>query len=78
MMAPIALQSPVPTGRLRINARCIGCGICIEIAADLFQSHATEDRAIVHSQPQTRHAWALYREAVQTCPVDAIECLFQE
>jgi len=60
-------------GRYYVNARCIGCTICPEIAPANFASNLEEGYEYVCKQPVDHDEEALCREALEICPVDAIQ-----
>lgn len=69
MSAKIVENAP---GRFYVNARCIGCTICPEIAPANFASNLEEGYEYVCKQPADRDEESLCREAMAICPVDAI------
>jgi ferredoxin len=54
-----------------VNETCIGCEACVEIAPDYFAMKG--DLAYVKRQPDDDEGDNLCREALEACPVDAIE-----
>ena len=54
-----------------VNELCIGCELCVEIAPDYFAMK--DDLAYVKHQPDNDEGDNLCREALEACPVDAIE-----
>ena len=54
-----------------VNDQCIGCETCVDIAPDYFV--VKNDLAYVLRQPESDEGDNLCREAMEACPVDAIE-----
>ena len=48
---------------------CIGSGICVSIAPDVFELDDTMRSRVVHPEAATDD---LYREAAENCPTQAI------
>ena len=59
-------------GRYYVDAECIDCDICRDVAPEHFVRNAKSGHSFVGSQPETRKEEALCREALESCPVDAI------
>jgi ferredoxin len=59
-------------GRVSVDASCIGCDLCPEIAPALFRTAIDTGAAYVWRQPSTPAEVQLCIEAMDTCPVDAI------
>lgn len=58
--------------KIRIDEElCTGCGLCINVAADLFDMPG--DKAIVKSPEVDASQADLCKEAVESCPVEAIK-----
>ncbi len=49
---------------------CIGCGLCVNVAAELFEMQ--DDKAIVKSSNVALEQEADAKQAADDCPVDAI------
>ena len=47
--------------------KCIGCGACVPICAEVFEMH--EGKARVKAQKDS----SCIKEAIDSCPVDAIK-----
>ena len=60
------------TGRYYVDANCIDCDVCRDIAPDNFKRAAEKSCSFVYKQPDNRQEEALCREAMEACPVDAI------
>jgi len=71
-MMPPKIVENVP-GSFYVNTRCIGCTICPEIAPANFASNLEEGYEYVCKQPADRSEESLCREAMEICPVDAIQ-----
>ena len=59
-------------GRYQVDARCIGCAVCSEIAPRTFRFDHEQGYAYVFRQPDGLREVRLCAEAVEICPVDAI------
>ena len=51
---------------------CIGCGLCVGICPEVFDMN-DENIAEVKADPVPSESETTCREAVESCPVDAIE-----
>jgi ferredoxin len=58
-----------------VNQRCIGCCICSAIAPRNFRSNYEEGLDYVYKQPDDAEEQRLCAEAMDICPVNAIEKL---
>jgi ferredoxin len=74
MARPEWLPNNVP-GAFNVTTTCISCGLCADIAPDHFRADDTDDalRNVVFRQPLTEPELRTCREALQACPVEAIE-----
>ncbi len=50
---------------------CIGCGLCAETCPDVFEMNDDKARVKVDEVPE--HAVETCKEAVENCPVEAIQ-----
>lgn len=57
-------------GMFYVDNSCINCGVCAEIAPDIFFMDV--DFTYVHRQPMAQDEIDLCKEAMESCPVDAI------
>lgn len=55
-----------------IDENCIDCDLCHETAPKMFARDEDAGRSIVIRGPQTDEELELYREAAESCPVEAI------
>jgi ferredoxin len=56
-----------------VNRRCIGCQICSAIAPENFRSNHEDGMDYVHKQPDDPVEERLCAEAMDICPVNAID-----
>ncbi|MBT8372036.1 MAG: ferredoxin [Deltaproteobacteria bacterium] len=61
------------SGTYMVNDTCIGCAICSEIAPDNFRFNHEQGCEYVCKQPGTEKEVCLCVEAMDICPVNAIE-----
>lgn len=66
-----AKQPKNVSGRFYVDAACIDCDVCRDIAPDNF-TRSEEGYSFVYKQPQTPEEENLCREALACCPVEAI------
>lgn len=59
-------------GRYYVDSQCIDCDICRDIAPDNFTRESRKGYSFVYKQPEKASEESLCREAMETCPVDAI------
>jgi ferredoxin len=60
------------SGRYYVDRQCIDCDVCRDIAKDNFTRQSARGYSYVYKQPVNSDEDALCREALETCPVDAI------
>jgi len=65
------LPENVP-GRYYVDAHCIDCYVCRDLAPDNFAQRAGHSYIFVSKQPENDEEESLCREALDACPVDAI------
>lgn len=58
--------------KFSVNERCIGCALCTSISAETFEMSG-DGVAVVKHQPDEGVLTAKAVEALEACPVDAIE-----
>jgi ferredoxin len=51
---------------------CVDCGLCPEMAPQIFRRDDTLAQSYVWRQPSTEEELTLAREAQQACPTDSI------
>lgn len=59
-------------GRYYVDTECIDCDICRDIAPEHFVRNTRSGHSYVCRQPENSAEEALCREALESCPVDAI------
>lgn len=60
-------------GPFQVNDECITCSVCGDIAPEHFRLGEDEVLQVVYRQPQAPDELARCREALDHCPVEAIE-----
>jgi ferredoxin len=65
-------------GRFFVDAQCIDCDVCREMAPDYFRRNDEEEHSYVYKQPESEQGVYECREALENCPVEAIGDLRQE
>jgi ferredoxin len=72
-MANKELKTPenVP-GAYYVDDTCIDCGLCPDMAPQVFKRFDVGGYTIVHQQPLTRELVALAEEARSACPTESI------
>jgi ferredoxin len=54
--------------------KCLGCGVCYNsVAPGLFKADEQTGKSQVVKQPETEEELRAAREAIESCPVSAIE-----
>jgi len=59
-------------GSLFVDASCIDCETCRELAPGVFARSAAEGRSVAARQPAAPHEWAAAARALVACPTSAI------
>ena len=59
-------------GRYFVDATCIDCDLCRELAGTNFVRQDDDGYSYVRSQPETAEEEAACRSAMEECPVEAI------
>lgn len=59
-------------GRFYVDHECIDCDLCREIASDNFERNEDEGFSYVYKQPESEAELNACREALDSCPVEAI------
>ena len=68
---PLPKNSP---GRFFTTEECDGCAYCAAVAPDNFEFEKSTNTYFVGRQPNDTHEEDGVREAMEDCPVDAIQC----
>lgn len=55
--------------------RCIGAGMCVLIASDVFDQDMVDGRVVSLGRPVTHEQVSAVREAAQVCPSGALAIL---
>ncbi|MDX2034116.1 MAG: ferredoxin [Blastocatellia bacterium] len=61
-------------GPFYVDRECIDCDVCREHAPDHFAREPDQGYSYVYRQPRNAREMARCREALESCPVDAIGC----
>jgi ferredoxin len=59
-------------GRYYVDSNCIDCDVCRETAPENFRANEEEGYSYVHKQPENDEEEAQCRDAMDSCPVEAI------
>lgn len=59
-------------GKYYVDSNCIDCDVCRETAPNNFMADEDEGYSYVFSQPKDAEEEAQCREAMESCPVEAI------
>ena len=59
-------------GKYYIKNQCIGCALCAEIAPGNIEANILEGFDFFYKQPENRDEEEACKEAMKTCPTDAI------
>jgi ferredoxin len=59
-------------GRFYVDHACINCSVCTDVAPAIFALADAEDHSRVIRQPRTPEEEVAAREALESCPMDAI------
>ncbi len=60
------------TGRFYNDTSCIDCGMCPDMAPQIFARNDDIGLSYVHRQPVTPEEIALARDALESCPTQSI------
>ena len=60
-------------GKWYVTEECIACDACVLVAEKHFKIDDAGERAYLQKQPQTLEEEALCVEAMEACPVEAIQ-----
>jgi ferredoxin len=59
-------------GKYYVDENCIDCDVCRQTAPDCFGHNEDEGFAFVMKQPESEDEEELCKEALESCPVEAI------
>ena len=59
-------------GKWYVDAECIDCDLCREVAPENFERNEDEGHSFVHKQPESDEERERCDEARDSCPVEAI------
>ena len=59
-------------GKYYVDENCIDCDVCRQTAPDNFGHNEDEGFAFVMKQPESEDEEELCKEALESCPVEAI------
>ena len=59
-------------GPFYVDKECINCDACVLVAENHFKLHEESGHAFVYRQPQTEEEREACKEALESCPVEAI------
>jgi len=59
-------------GKFYVDNQCIDCDLCREISPDNFKRNDDGGFSIVYKQPSSSKEEELCKEAMSSCPVEAI------
>lgn len=65
------VESNIP-GKYYVDSGCIDCDVCRETAPENFMANEDEGYSYVFNQPQNDEQEAQCRDALESCPVEAI------
>lgn len=60
------------TGRFFVDSQCIDCNLCRDTAPSNFRQNPNGGYSYVYKQPETPEEENQCREALESCPVEAI------
>ena len=60
-------------GQFHVTDECIVCDKCFEIAPDNFRLSSDGSQSVVYRQPSNEEEEILAGEALEECPVEAIQ-----
>lgn len=73
MNDPITIHPENVAGLFYVTDECIDCGLCFETAPDTFRLSEDGSQSVVYRQPTDPEELSLAEEALEGCPVEAIE-----
>lgn len=59
-------------GKYYVDSNCIDCDVCRETAPENFMANEDEGYSYVFKQPENAEEETQCREAMESCPVEAI------
>ncbi len=59
-------------GRFYVSDDCVYCGVCNDIAPDIFGYDEENNTSYVKRQPETEEEIELVKEAIENCPTESI------
>ena len=65
------VETNVP-GKYFVDQKCIDCNLCRDTAPNNFKQNADEGYSYVYKQPETPQEEEQCKEALESCPVEAI------
>lgn len=65
------VETNVP-GKFFVDHQCIDCNLCRDTAPSNFKQNEAEGFSYVYKQPESPDEEAQCREALESCPVEAI------
>ena len=65
------VESNVP-GKYYVDSNCIDCDVCRETAPENFMANEDEGYSYIFKQPENAEEEAQCRDAMDSCPVEAI------
>ena len=65
------VETNVP-GKYFVDHQCIDCNLCRDTAPSNFKQNADEGFSYVYKQPETKQEEEQCKEALESCPVEAI------
>jgi len=60
------------SGPIYNDYSCIDCGLCPEIASQIFKRDDEEGYSYVYKQPENLEEFDLAKEAINSCPTESI------
>ena len=59
-------------GKFYVDSNCGGCQVCLSLAPENFKMTDDDDHALVCKQPEGDEETSACRDAIDSCPDDAI------
>lgn len=72
MADPGAKQPENMDGKYYVDDQCIDCDVCRETAPNNFMRQEDNGYSYVYKQPENEEEEAQSKEAMESCPVEAI------